>query len=107
MDLISYYNNIREQESSIGEEFPILVSNDTGDGGKAGRLTEAPKAVAARMIVQGLARLAPAEQAEAFRATQAAAARDLAELAAAGRVQLSVMATADLEKLKTAANLKG
>src|SRR4051794_29643251 len=107
MDLTLYYNSIREQESRIAEEFPVIVSNETGDGGKPGQLTEAPKAVAARMIVQGLARLAPAEQAEAFRLSQQAAVREIKEQAAVGRVQLSVMPTADLEMLKSAAKLRG
>ena len=106
MDLILYYSKIRGEEKAITEEFPVIVSNETGDGGKAGHLTEVPKSVAARMIVQGLARLAPAEAAQAFRAEQAAAVRIVEELAAAGRVQLSVMPTADFERLKNAAKLQ-
>ena len=106
MDLTLYYNKIREQERDISEEFPVIVSNETGDGGKAGHLTEVPKEVAARLIVQGVARLAASEQREAFRAAQAAALRSVEEVAAAGRVQFSVMPTADLDRLKTAAKLQ-
>ena len=106
MDLILYYNKIRGEEKVITEEFPVIVSNETGDGGKAGHLTEVPKSVAARMIVQGLARLAPPEAVQAFRAAQATAVRSVEELAAAGRVQLSVMPTADFERLKNAAKLQ-
>jgi ribosomal protein L9 len=106
MDLTLYYNNIREEEARIAETFAVIVSNETADGGKAGQLTEAPKAVAARMIIQGLARLATAEQAEAFRADQEAAARQMKEQAAAAQVQFSVMPRAQLEMLKSAAKLK-
>ena len=107
MDLILYYNKIREQQQEIGEDFPVVISNQTGDGGKAGHPTEVPRAVAARMIVQGLARLATQSEAEAFRAVQVAAVREAQELATAGRVQLSVMPTADLERLRSAAKSKG
>ena len=107
MDLILYYSKIREQESGIEEEFPVIISKQTGDGGKAGHPTEVPKAVAARMIVQGLARLGSQQESEAFRKAQLAAVHKAEELAAAGRVQLSVMPTADLERLKSAAKLKG
>ena len=106
MDLTLYYNKIREQERDISEEFPVIVSNETGDGGKAGHLTEVPREVAARLVVQGVARLAAPEQREAFRAAQAAAVRSFEEVAAAGRVQFSVMPTADLDRLKTAAKLQ-
>jgi hypothetical protein len=106
MDLVVYYNKIREQEKRIEEEFPIVVSNETGDGGKAGNLTEVPKAVAARMIVQGLARLAGAADAEEFRAVQHAAARHVEAMTAAARMQLSVMPTAQLDLLKSAAKLQ-
>lgn len=107
MDLFLYYNKIREEERKIEEEFPLVISNETGDGGKAGLTTEVPKAVAARMIVQGVARLAEPAEATAFRAIQAAAVRAAEDLAAAGRVNLSVLPTADLERLKSAVIPKG
>ena len=63
--------------------------------------------VAARMIVQGLARLAQAaERRRRFARARAEAVRNVEELAAAARVQLSVMPTADLERLKSAAKSK-
>ena len=107
MDLTAFYEKIRDEVLKIGEEYPVVVSRETGDGGKAGHPTEVPRPTAARMIVQGLARLANADEAKAFRAAQIAALRKVEEVAAAGRVQLSVMPTAELEKLKSAAKLKG
>ena len=44
MDLKVYYQKIREWETKIVEEFPVVISKETGDGGKAGTLTEVPKA---------------------------------------------------------------
>ena len=42
MDLQVYYQKIREMEGKIAEEFPLVVSVDTQDGGKAGRRPRFP-----------------------------------------------------------------
>jgi hypothetical protein len=68
MDLKSYYRKIRETEQSIVEEYPIVVSRESTDGGKAGALTEVSRTLAARLIVDGSAELAGAEKANALRA---------------------------------------
>jgi hypothetical protein len=99
MDLKAYYQKIHAQEATIGEDFPVVVSV-AGDGRKEGVPTEVTRAVAARMMVDGAARLATAEEAKAFRAAQAEAKRAAAELAAVSRVKLAVLTKADLEKLK-------
>ena len=36
MQLKTYYKDIRETEESIAEEFPVVISLSTPDGGKAG-----------------------------------------------------------------------
>ncbi len=71
MDLKAYYQKLRTTEGSIAEPQAILVSLATPDGGRAGVLTEAPRAVAAKMIVEGSARLATEEESEGFRAQAA------------------------------------
>jgi hypothetical protein len=91
MDLKAYYQKLRTTEESIAEPQAIVVSLATPDGGRAGMLTEAPRAVAAKMIVEGSARLATIEEAEGFR-EQAAETRRLAEQAAvASRIQVTVI----------------
>ena len=107
MDLILFYQKIREEENKIDEEFPVVVSKETGDGGKPGQCTEVPKHIAARLVVQGLARLAGTDEAEAFRGAQRAAVGRIEEQEAIAKVHLSVMPTLELEKLKSAVKSKG
>ncbi len=100
MDLKLYYQKIREAESKITEAFPIVVSNETADGGKPGVPTEVTPGIAARMLVEGAVRLATAQEAQAFRAAQAEAKRVADQEAAAAKVQFTVLSTAELNKLK-------
>jgi len=102
MDLRAYYQKIRDLESKIVEEFVVVVSLDTADGGKAGALTEVSRGTAARMTVDGVALLASAEEAAQFRAQQAEAALAAEQKAAAGQVHLSVVPTSELNQLKSA-----
>ncbi len=67
MDLRQYYRQIREIEARIKDEFPVIVSVATEDGGKPNMLTEVTRAVAARLIAEGKARLAEEGEAAAFR----------------------------------------
>ena len=60
MDLRGYYQKIREVESTIADAFAVIVSLESPDGGKAGTQTEVTRSLAARMIVNGLAKLAKA-----------------------------------------------
>jgi hypothetical protein len=64
MDLQLYYQKIREFAATIEEEFPVLVSRETADGGKNGTLTEVTAKLAAKMVVDGTARLAKPKEAE-------------------------------------------
>jgi hypothetical protein len=68
MDLRKYYKAIREIETKIEGAYAIVTSLDTPDGGKAGIQSEVPRALAARMVVQGAARLATGDERRAFEA---------------------------------------
>ena len=102
MDLKLYYQKIRDMESKIAEAFPVVVSNETADGGKLGVLTEVTPGIAAKMVVQGAARLATAQEAKVFRAAQAEAKRVADQAAEAAKVQFTVVSTTELNKLKSA-----
>ena len=104
MDMRAFYQKIRDAAAAIEEPFPIVISLATGDGGKAGTAIEVARPVAARMIVEGSARLANAEEAQQFRDRQVEAKRLADQAAAASRVQLTVLTTADLNLLKNTAN---
>ena len=56
MHLQAYYQNIREMEDSLPEEWVQVVSLETADGGRAGVVTEVARRAAARLIVDGKAR---------------------------------------------------
>jgi hypothetical protein len=79
-----------------------VVSLDTPDGGKAGAATETPRWLAARMIAQGQARLASAEESKAFRDAQVEAQQKVERDLAAARVQFAVLTPAELSKLRGA-----
>jgi hypothetical protein len=100
MDLRLYYQKIRDEEARIAEDFPIVVSNESADGGKGGTKTEVPRWIAAKMVVEGLARLAYADEIIAYRAFLAEAKRVADQVAQAARLQLTVLSTEDLERLK-------
>ncbi len=100
MDLKVFYRKLREIEATIPEADVVIVSKETPDGGREGIRTEAPRAVAARMVVEGKARLATAEEAAEFREQVAEAKRTADQLAAANRVQFTILSEAELRTLK-------
>jgi hypothetical protein len=104
MDMRAFYQKIHDAAAAIEEPFPIVISLATGDGGKTGTPVEVTRPVAAKMIVEGSARLANGEEAQQFRDRQVEAKRLADQAAAASRVQLTVLTTADLNLLKNTAN---
>ena len=102
MDLRLYYQKIRDTAAKIEDEFPVLVSRETGDGGKAGTLTEVPRRIAAKMVVEGTAQVASPAQKASFRDAQAEAKRVADQLSAAAQVHVTVLSSSELDKLKNA-----
>lgn len=102
MDLKAYYRRIREMEAAIEEEFPVVKSHATEDGGNAGKLTEVPRAVAARMITDGIAELASVEEVSEFRQRADAAHRKEEERRRAAEIQFTILSESDLRTLKGA-----
>jgi hypothetical protein len=73
MDLRNYFQKIKQIESTIAELFILVISLETRDGGMAGTPTEVSRALAAKMIVDGLVRLAEPNEKQAYYAQQQAA----------------------------------
>ncbi|MBI1792240.1 MAG: hypothetical protein HYR60_32355 [Acidobacteria bacterium] len=96
-----YYQKIRELQRGIAEEYPVVMSLETPDGGKAGVATEVPRELAAKLVTDGRARLATEEEGRSFRAAKAEAKRAADQLAEASRVQLTVISESDLRALKS------
>jgi len=83
MDLRQYFRKIREIESSIEDRDALVSSLETPEGGKAGIVSEVSRPIAAKMIAEGRAVLATAEEREKYL-------RDLAErVAESERVELA------------------
>jgi hypothetical protein len=91
MDLKNYFKQIREIERSLTGPSVVVVSEETDDGGKAGIRTAASPYLAAKAIVERRARLATPEEAQAFYDEHEQAKKAAEELAAASRVQFTVV----------------
>lgn len=104
MDLKRYYQKIRQVESSIVDAFAVVVSLETPEGGIPGTLTEVTPRVAAKMVVDGVAKLASDEEAQRLRAAQAEAQHAAEAAAAASRVQFTVVPSVELNRLRETTN---
>jgi len=91
MELKVYYQKLRQVEGGIPEPYVVVSSLGTPDGGRPGVLTEVPRALAAKLIVEGGARLATGEESQEFREQVAEAKRLAEQAAAAGRIQVTVV----------------
>ena len=101
MDLKVYYQKIRELEQSFQSAYPVVVSLETPDGGAPGVKTEAPPRIAAKMIVEGRARLADAAEAKEFEDRKMEAKRVADHLQASARMQVTVVSESDLRALRS------
>jgi hypothetical protein len=101
MDLQMYYQKIREMETKIADEFALVVSLETSDGGKSGRKTEVPRRLAAKLLVEGQVRLATKDELKAHRDSLAEAVRLAERAAAAAKLQLTVLSTNELDRLRS------
>jgi len=98
MNMRTYYQKIRDIEQAILEPVVILESNETADGGKEGLLTEVPKRLAAKMIVDGRARLANEQSTREFHEKKAEAKRTADQEAITNKMQMMLVPTAELMK---------
>lgn len=87
MDLRLFYQKLRKIEAEIAEPHVVVVSNETPDGGRAGQKTEVSRGIAARLLVEGRARLASAEEVVEFRSMIEQARQDAEQRTLAQRIQ--------------------
>jgi len=102
MNLKEYFNEIYIQEVSIEDEFVLVISLATPNGGKAGVVSEVSRATAAKMIVDKTARLATPEETEEIRERQLEAKRQKDTAVIQARLRLAVQAEDELHTLKEA-----
>ena len=98
MDVKQYYRKIREVESAIVDTYPLVVSLETADGGKAGLVSEVPRALAAKMIVESRAILANDDDRVRYADAQTAAKKAAEKAELASRLQVAIIADPDLHR---------
>ena len=106
MDLRVYFNKLKQMESLIEAAYVLVISHETPDGGRPGVATEVVREVAAKLIVEGKARLAAPEETAAFNESKAKAKEDIDRSALADRVQLTVVSDTDLKAIKNVLKTK-
>ena len=96
MDLRHYFRKIRETEERLTEEFPLVTSRETAEGGKAGRVTEVSRAVAAKLLVEGKADIATPEERATYLLGQEEAKKASERAELARRVQVAIVTDTEL-----------
>ncbi len=102
MNLRAYYKKIREVEHSIPEEFTIVTSLETPDGGRAGVCTEVTRAQAAKLIVEGRARLSTQPEAERNRRDILEQRKLTEDRQAATKLQIALVSENELRAIRSA-----
>jgi len=92
MDLRVYFQKVRQLEATIAHEHLVVISEDTGDGGKAGVLTEVARHTAAKLIIEGRAKPATEEQSKAYYAAESAKRETAQRAEFANTVQVTLVA---------------
>ena len=100
MNLRTYYQKIRDIEQALIEPFVVVESIETPDGGKEGLLTEVPKPLAAKMIADGRARLAPEQAVREFHERKVEAKRTADQEMITNKMQMMLVPTTEVIKSK-------
>jgi hypothetical protein len=95
MDVKQYYRKIKEVETGLVDKYPVLVSLETTDGGRAGVISEVTQPVAAKLIVEGRAVLATDAEKQSYLEQQARAKSAAAKAELARRLQVAIIADPD------------
>lgn len=98
MDLRAYYRKMRAVEAQLEGEDVVVVSEPTPEGGRDGVFTEVSRAVAARLITEGRARVATKEESDKFLQERRDAREACVHEEAARRVQVMVIPASELRR---------
>ena len=91
MDLKVYYRKIRELEAQLPDADVVVVSLETPDGGHSGVMSEVPRRIAAKLVVEGRARLANTGEAAEYHEKMSAATQRAQELAEASKLRVEIV----------------
>lgn len=91
MDLRVFFQKVKEAEQTIAVDPAVVISLETSDGGRAGTRTEVSRALAAKLIVEGRARLASDEETAGHKASEEAIRQRAEEQALRGKVMINLV----------------
>lgn len=97
MDIKQYYRKVREVEESLADEFLLLVSLETPDGGKPGVVSEVARPLAAKLLVEGRSALASDAEQQAYRRRQLAERKASEQAKLARTVQVAILSDAEFQ----------
>ncbi len=104
MDVKQYYRKLREVESGIADEFVLVTSLETSDGGKPGIASEVSREQAAKLIVEGRVRLSTSQEQTAHSAKQMADRKAFEKAEIARRLQVTIVSSPDDRNLEVVTN---
>jgi hypothetical protein len=96
MDLKQYFKKIKDTEETIEEQYPLIVSLETSDGGKPGTVVEVSRAEAAKAIAENRAVLASKEQKTAYSMQETARRKSAEKAELSRRLQIAIISDSDL-----------
>ena len=97
MDVRQYYRKLNETEAGLTDKYPVVVSLETSDGGRAGVTSEVSRQIAAKLLLEGRAVLASAAEKELYFEQQVLAKKIAKKAELARRVQVAIIADPDLK----------
>ena len=100
MDLKQYFKKIKDIEESIKDEYPLIVSLETADGGKAGTVVEVSRREAAKSIVENRAVLANDEQRIDYFEREATRRRSAEKAEQSRRLQIAIISNEEFRDLQ-------
>lgn len=102
MNLKDYYRDIAAQDAAIEDEFVLVISLPTPNGGRAGIVSEVKRTTAAKLLVEQKARLATPEEGKQIREERLEAQRQQDIAALQERVRMTRLAEEELRALRRA-----
>jgi hypothetical protein len=98
--LKKYFDALKALEAALPDEDAVVVSLETNDGGAAGVMSEAPRRIACRLVVEGRARLATEEEKAAYHEREAERRLEWEEAELSKRIQVHVLADGEKREIR-------
>jgi hypothetical protein len=100
MDLKQYFKKIKDTEETIKSPYPLIVSLETTDGGKAGVVVEVTRQEAAKALVDNRAVLATEEQKTEYFEREKARKKSAEKAELSRRLQIAIVSDSVVHEIK-------